>query len=153
MNDPIPQPFLPSARALFCLITGAKIVKTLFIEGKKRRTNSRDARPKNGQSTVNCLHVYSTNPSSFSYCEILFIFLHFCFLKYNFWKVFCVLISHKIFYRKLVHVNLSYLRKIKRCVLNVVLSFLGSSIFYKLRFFFFSLLEDPWDFNRSILLK
>ena len=35
LNGPYPQPFLPSDRALFCLITGAKNVITLFIEKKK----------------------------------------------------------------------------------------------------------------------
>ena len=52
LNGPDPHPFLQSDRALFCLIAGAKIVITLFIEEKKKQTNSRDTRLKNGQSTV-----------------------------------------------------------------------------------------------------
>ena len=53
LNGPDPQPFLQSDRALFCLISRAKMVITMFIKGKKKRqTNSRDTRPKNGQSTV-----------------------------------------------------------------------------------------------------
>ena len=37
LNGPDPQPFLQSDRALFCLITGAKIVITLFIKEKKKK--------------------------------------------------------------------------------------------------------------------
>ena len=69
LNGPDPQPFLQSDRALFCLITGAKIVITLFIKEKKKKKKGRRTAATHGREMASpqCHWVwcYSADPELF----------------------------------------------------------------------------------------